>query len=410
MTTDTATLVDVTMPKLSDSMEDASILQWLKHEGDTVAKGDALVEVETDKATIVYEAELAGVLAEIVVAEGGTAPLGGVIARVAVEGVAPAAKASPPEAKPAVTEPAPAVTAHAPVPPRSAGRARATPVARRLASELGVSLGEVTGTGPGGRIVRADVRAAAGDGRSSTGASPAPAEAAGRGAVAEMKLSATQRTIAARMSESRSEIPDFTVEADVLMDAAHELRAEIKAAGRRPVPSFNDLLVKAVALALRDFPGLNAAWEDGRVLRFGRVNIGVAVATEDALLVPTIVDADAKSVFEIAEASRRLSARVRDRSIQLSELADGTFTISNLGMFGVRRFNAVINRPQVAILAAGELALRPWVDERGELVARRTMAVSLSCDHRVVYGADAARFLQRLRHLLEHPVQLIVSP
>jgi pyruvate dehydrogenase E2 component (dihydrolipoamide acetyltransferase) len=271
-------------------------------------------------------------------------------------------------------------------------------------------LGEVTGTGPGGRIVRADVRAAAGDGQSTAEASPAPAEAAGRGAVSEVKLSATQRTIAARMSESRSEIPDFTVEADALMDAAHGLREEIKTAGRKPVPSFNDLLVKAVALALRDFPGLNAAWEDGRVLRFGRINVGVAVATEDALLVPTILDADAKSVFEIAQESRRLSARVRDRSIQLNELADGTFTISNLGMFGVRRFNAVINRPQVAILAAGEVALRPWVDERGELVARRTMAVSLSCDHRVVYGADAARFLQRLRHLLEHPVQLIVSP
>ena len=211
------------------------------------------------------------------------------------------------------------------------------------------------------------------------------------------------------MAESRAEIPEFTLEAEIDMDAAARLRDDLREAGHEPLPSFNDLVVRAAALALREFPGLNASYEDGVVRRYGRVNVGIAVATDDALLVPTIFDADMKSVVELAAESRRLAEKVRDRSIALDDLADGTFTVSNLGMFGVRRFTAVINHPQVAILAVGEVAPRPAVGTDGGLVVRRLMDVALSCDHRVVYGAEAARFLQRLRELLEHPTQLVVD-
>jgi pyruvate dehydrogenase E2 component (dihydrolipoamide acetyltransferase) len=384
-------LVDLPMPRLSDSMEEATVLQWLKRPGDAVQKGEPLVEVETDKATVVYEAERSGVLEEVLVDDGDTAALGAVIARMRVDGAAPAAGAS-------VRAPAAApVAAAAPV--RGSGaRHRATPVARRLAGQLGVSLGAVSGTGPGGRIVRADVRAAAGNGS---------VEAGGRGEVEVLDLTATQRTIAQRMSESRREIPEFTLEAEIDMEAAARLRDELRAAGREPVPSFNDFVVRAAALALREFPRLNASYEGTSVHAYARINVGIAVATDDALLVPTIHDADEKSVFELAAESRRLAEKVRDRSVGPDDLADGTFTVSNLGMFRVRRFTAVINHPQAAILAVGEVTARPAVIAEGALVARRLMDVSLSCDHRIVYGAEAARFLQRLRSLLEEPAQLL---
>jgi pyruvate dehydrogenase E2 component (dihydrolipoamide acetyltransferase) len=321
-----------------------------------------------------------------------------VIARITVEGAATVAVAAP--AAPTATVVAAAEPAVVGRHPRAEARARATPVARRLAQELGVPLEGVAGTGPGGRIVRADVRALAGNGSGAAG------DAAPRGVVSETPLTTTQRTIARRMAESRSEVPDFTVETEVDMKGAHRLREQWRAAGRDPLPSFNDLVVKAVALALREHPGLNAAYDDSRTLRFSRVNVGVAVATDDALYVPTIFDADIRSVAEIAAESRRLSDKVRSRSITAEELDGGTFTVSNLGMFGIRRFNAVINRPQAAILAVGEVALRPWVTPDGGIVPRHLMDVALSCDHRIVYGADGARFLQRLRELLESPAQL----
>lgn len=406
---------DVRMPKLSDSMEEATVLEWLKQPGEAVRRGEPLVEVETDKANVVYEAEADGTLEEIVVAAGETVPLGDVIARLRTTGAggAPAAAvAEPPSAAPEPQPgptpergPAPSQTAN--LPPSSAptgDRARATPSARRLAEELGVSLAGVTGSGPGGRIVGADVRALA---ASATDSAPTPTSpAGGRGAAEEIALTPTQRTIARRMSESRSQIPEFTVEVEIAMDGAASLRKELRAAGAHPLASFNDLVVRAVALALREFPALNGSYEEGKAVRHGRINVGIAVATEDALLVPTIYDADRKPVGEIAADSRRLAERARTRSLTTEDLADGTFTVSNLGMFGVRRFTAVINPPQVAILAVGEVAERPVV-ENGAVVARKTMEVSLSCDHRVVYGAEGARYLARVRDLLERPAQLV---
>jgi pyruvate dehydrogenase E2 component (dihydrolipoamide acetyltransferase) len=411
-TSSAAALVDVTMPKLSDSMEEATILQWLKRPGDAVKKGEPLVEVETDKATVVYEAERDGVLAEITVDENGVAALGAVIARLAVEGGAPVSSAQPAPAAPAPAASAPtpapvpaapAQAARAAVGPNGA-RARATPVARRLARELGLSLDGVEGSGIGGRIVRADVRRLAEAG----GARPVAAVPAAAGDV-EVALTATQRTIVERMSRSRREIPEFTVEAEIDMEAAAALREDLRALGHEPIPSFNDLVVRACALALRDFPNLNAAFVDDHVVRFGRINVGIAVATEDSLVVPTIFDADRKSLAEIAANARELSDRVRRKAISPDDVRDGTFTISNLGMFGVRRFNAVINPPQAAILAVGEVSRRAVVAEDGQIVARLRMDVALSCDHRVAYGAEGARYLQRLRTLLERPVALVID-
>lgn len=377
--------LEIGMPKLSDSMEEATVLAWLKRPGDTVRRGEPLVEVETDKATVVYEAETNGVLGEIVVDEGGTAQLGAVIARLTVENA---------PAQPAAENTARVAPAAAP-----ASRPRATPVARRLAAQAGISLSGVEGTGPGGRIVRADVRGAP------PGESAPPVEE-GRGQVTEHVHTATQRTIAQRMSQSRSSIPEFTLETEVLMDGAARLREDLRAGGVEPLPSYNDLVVRAVALALREAPALNASYSDGKTLRFGRINVGIAVATDDALIVPTLYDADRKTIMEIAIDTRRLAERARTRSLAAEELANGTFTVSNLGMFGIRRFDAVINPPQAAILAVGEVAERPVAD-KGQLRAALTMEVALSSDHRVVYGAEAARFMQRLRTLLEHPTLLV---
>ena len=393
-------VLDIVMPRLSDQMEEATVSRWLKSPGDAVAKGEPLVEVETDKATMVYEAEFDGVLEELVVVDGETAALGAVIAR--ARGDRPV-KAPAPGAEPLRTAaPAAAVAAEPTIASTGGngsareGRQRATPVARRLAGELGVALEHVDGTGPGGRIVRADVRKASGG--------PAPATG-----TTEVALTPTQRTIAQRMSASRAEIPEFTLEAEIDMEAAAQMRDELRELGREPLPSFNDLVVKATALALRRHPALNASYAGDRVLRFDRVNVGIAVATEDALYVPTISDADRLSVFEIAGLARDLVGRVGDGTIGLDDLRDGTFTVSNLGMFGVRRFQAVINPPQAAILAVGEVARRPAVAENGEIVARLEMDVVLSCDHRVVYGAEAARFLQTLKSFLERPVALVAG-
>ncbi len=394
-------VVDIGMPRLSDSMEEATILTWLKGPGDSFARGEPLVEVETDKATVVYEAEVDGVLEEIVVPDGETAELGALIARIRTD--AAGAPRAAPKAPGTSRERRVQAPLKAPGTSRE-GRVQATPVARRLARQLNVDLEAVEGTGPGGRITVSDVEAAAGGTEAEVAA-----DGDGRGAPTVVEHSPTQRRIAERMAESRSSIPEFTLEAEIAMDAASTLRDELRDAGRTPVPSFNDLVVRAVALALRDFPALNASYEPGRSIRHDRINVGVAVDAPDTLVVPTIHDADRKPLLSIAAETRRLARAARERSLTPADLADGTFTVSNLGMFGIRRFHAVINPPQVAILAVGSVELRPFVDDDGTLVARRSMDVVLSCDHRAVYGAEAARFLERLRELLESPASLVAE-
>jgi pyruvate dehydrogenase E2 component (dihydrolipoamide acetyltransferase) len=369
--------IEIRMPKLSDSMQEATILAWLRQAGDPFKRGDPLVEVDTDKATVVYEAESDGVLVEILIGEGASARLGEPIAR-AQTSVGGAPAPAQPAARPS--------------------RARATPVARKLAAELGVDLSGLAGTGPGGRIVSKDVQ----PGHPSA---PTPPPAGGR----RVELTSTQRTIARRMSESRSTIPDFTLRAEVDLTRALELQGELNELKPEARVSVNDLIVKAAALALREHPRLNASFDGDAVVEHGRIDVGIAVATEDALLVPVIRGADGLSLSEIAAESKRLAERARSRTVSPDELEGGTFTISNLGMLGIASFEAVINPPQAAILAVGAVERRPVFGENDRVVARSLGTVSLSCDHRAVYGADAARFLQTLRGLLERPLQLFLG-
>ena len=428
------------MPRLSDSMEEGTIVRWLVEDGASVSRGDDVVEIETDKATMTYSADADGVL-RIVASEGDTLPIGAVIAsiggdRLAVgaesEGASPApvrqtttpsagdaSPASAPADAAPETDGAPAAAptlAPSPLPTGDGGeRVKASPVARRIARERGVELGGLAGTGPGGRIVKADVEAAVGA-PAAPASTPAPVAApavgvadvaTAKGDIRVQELSRTQQTIARRMAESRATVPDFTLEADVDMEAAVAARASLKAAAAegQVVPSLNDMVVKACALALREFPRVNAAYRDGRFELYSRVNVGVAVAVPDGLTVPTVFDADRRTLGEIAGQTRALAAKARDGSITPPELSGGTFSVSNLGMHGIREFTAVINPPQAAILSVGEVAPRAVVRD-GEVVARNLMSVTLACDHRILYGADAAEFLARVRSLLEAPMSL----
>jgi pyruvate dehydrogenase E2 component (dihydrolipoamide acetyltransferase) len=551
-------MADVAMPRLSDSMEEGTILKWLKSDGDEVEKGEELVEIETDKANMTYEADESGTLS-IVAKEGDTLAVGETICSIGEgggssggaedaedegeeddsgdeeeseeeeseeseeseeeesaederepvaeeetdegeedegdgdegeekdgdgDGSEPAEEAEQEQA----AEREPVATTEEDgdgdeaqeteaAPSGGNGRTKASPVARRMARELGVELAALEGTGPGGRIVKADVEAAAGDGKGAadedvrepaedegekaearakdeagedeasddegkdetakdegepaeekgeeaeapTGKDdekpkkqkdeqPAKAKSgdagAGRGETTTEELTRLQQTVARRMAESKATAPDFVMTCEVDMEAAVAFRAQLKvAAGEDPAPSFNDFVVKASAFALRAFPRANGAYRDGRFELYSRVNVGIAVAGQDALVVPTIFDADRKSLGDIARDARGLAERVREGKITPPELAGGTFTVSNLGMYGIKRFVAVINPPQAAILAVGEMTPRPVVHD-GEIVVRPLLELTLSCDHRILYGADAAQFLGHIRERLENPVGL----
>jgi pyruvate dehydrogenase E2 component (dihydrolipoamide acetyltransferase) len=420
----------IVMPRLSDTMEEGTILQWLKAEGERVERGEELVEIETDKANMTYESDQAGVL-HLIAQEGQTLPVGEPIASVGDGGgeevedgrpgatlAAPAADA-PPAGAPAQAA-APAAPAAAP-----GERVKASPLARRIAREGGIDLHGVHGTGPGGRIVKADLLGAAA--AAAPAAAPvAPAAAAPRaaedvtrakGETREVELSRLQQTVARRMAESKATIPDFTLQIEIDMEECVKLRGALKGIaspgeaaeyaqpGAEAVPTYNDMVVKAAALALREHPLANGSYRDGKLQLHSRINVGVAVAADGALVVPTVFDAEEKSLGEIARETRALAARVRDGSITPPELGGGTFTVSNLGMYGISSFAAIINPPQAAILSVGALAPRAVVRD-GELVARNTMSLTLVSDHRILYGAEAARFLARVQELLQAPAAL----
>jgi pyruvate dehydrogenase E2 component (dihydrolipoamide acetyltransferase) len=384
---------ELTMPKLSDSMADAVILRWLKAPGESFQRGDALIEVETDKATVVYEAEAAGTIDSILVPEGAAVAVGEPIATLATGG----SKQTSVQASATRQAAAPRPGGDGAEP----GRSDATPVARRTAVELGVSLHGLVGTGPGGRITQDDVRRSA----ESTPSELRPASA-GKGETTLVELTPTQATIARRMAESAATIPVFTVSSDIDVSTMSLLRREARDR-QEGAPSINDFVVKAVAIVLGELPRFNASWHDGQVALHTRVNVGVAVATKDALLVPVVLDADRKSTTEIAGETRRLADAARRKALGPEDLRDGTFTVSNLGMFGTRAFTAIIDPPQVAILAVGAARRAPVEDAGGGVTFRDVMTVTLTCDHRVVYGADGARFLSRLRELLESPLVLL---
>ena len=413
-------MAEVVMPRLSDSMEEGTILAWMKQVGDEVAVGDELVEIETDKANMAYEADVAGVLSEILAAEGDVVAIGAPIARIggdeAPDASGGVSAAEEPKAAEAVAMPAgPTVESTPPPDPQNhrrtdvgpagmaTAKAKASPLAKRIARERGVDLARLTGSGPGGRIVKADVERVE---------APAPGAAAGaaetaKGRTTYRDLSKLQEVIGRRMAESKATAPHFYLQSEIDMSAAVGARARLKTLTPEgeAVPSFNDMIVKACAIALRENPLANGAYKDGRFELYSRVNVGVAVAAEDALVVPTVFDADRKGLREIAADARALAAKVRDGSITPPELSGGTFTVSNLGMYGVSNFSAVVNSPQAAILAVGAIAEKPVVRE-GEIATAHLLGVTLSCDHRVLYGAPAAEFLARIRALLEEPLSL----
>jgi pyruvate dehydrogenase E2 component (dihydrolipoamide acetyltransferase) len=461
---------DIVMPRLSDSMEEGTILRWLKSPGDEVALGEELVEIETDKANMVYEAPAAGTLVELLAAEDDTLPIGQVIARVGEAGEAPsgateetteeegeaavgaaekgdgdrgspspvpgsAASRSPrvPAAEaPSAASPSSAAAGASPTQPVSEaaqgglpatpggdGRVKASPLARRIARDSGLDLAGLAGSGPGGRIVKADVERAIAAGPP---AAPAPVAAAApaeptpgvrerpetaKGSVSVEERTKLQQTVARRMAESKATAPHFYLSAEVDMSRAVAARGQLKAAAAEDevVPSFNDMVVKACAIALRDHPRANGAYRDGRLELYSRVNVGVAVAAQNTLIVPTVFDADLKGLRQIASESRALAQRVREATVTPPELSGGTFTVSNLGMFGIDSFSAVINPPQAGILAVGAITERPVVRD-GEITTAHLMPVTLACDHRILYGADGARFLDRIRKLLEEPLGL----
>ena len=424
---------DIVMPRLSDSMEEGTIITWMKQVGDEIAVGEEIVEIETDKANMAYESDVAGTLTEILAGEGDTLPIGEPIARVgdAKDGGAPpagpVADASPtvlgiedssaPRGAPASAPPTggESETARAPTAAAEAGeRVKASPVAKRLAKERGVDLSQIAGSGPGGRIVKKDVKKAADGGTpaattATTPTAPVSSEApeTAKGQVTIEEPTKLQQVVARRMSESKATAPHFYLETVIEMSRAVEARGRLKAmAGEgEAVPSFNDMVIKACALALKEFPRANGSYKDGHFELYSRVNVGVAVAAQDALVVPTVFDADEKGLRQIAADARALAGKVRDGSITPPELSGGTFTVSNLGMFGVTNFSAVINSPQAGILAVGAIEEKPVVRDGG-ITTAHLMEVTLACDHRILYGADGARFLARVRALLEEPLGL----
>ncbi|HEU4737624.1 MAG TPA: dihydrolipoamide acetyltransferase family protein [Solirubrobacterales bacterium] len=423
---------EVVMPRLSDSMEEGTILSWLKQVGDEIAVGDELVEIETDKANMAYEADEAGTLTEILAQEGETLPIGSPIARIGdsngdgqsarpagpVSDTSPAPTGAGPASSPPTGQEKEADAAGSSADAQSEGgeRVKASPLARRLARDKGLDLKELHGSGPGGRIVKHDVEEA----EASSSAARAPStqpEGAGaatpaaggtaKGDTETRDLNKLQQTIARRMAESKATAPHFYLTIEIDMGKAVAARAAIKGATKEGdvVPSFNDMIVKACAIALREFPKANGAYRDGRFELYSRINVGIAVAGDEALVVPTIFDADKKGLRQIAADARAVAAKVRDGSVTPPELSGGTFTVSNLGMFGIDEFDAVINMGQAAILAVGAIREQPAVRD-GEIVPAQLMKATLSCDHRVLYGAEGAEFLARVKQLLEEPVSL----
>ncbi|MGO9889826.1 MAG: dihydrolipoamide acetyltransferase family protein [Solirubrobacteraceae bacterium] len=381
---------EVVMPRLSDSMEGGTIVRWLKSDGDVVSKGEPIAEIETDKATVTCDADADGTL-RIVAGEGATVPLGGVIATIGDLAEARSGSPAPAHSRPAA--PSTVAAGKSSDSDNGADRVKASPLARRIARESQVDLRALRGSGPGGRIVKADLPKSAGG---------------AKGVVTRLEPSRIQVQIAQRMSESKATIPDFTLHAEVALEQAVELRTQLRKAGRGDaVPSYNDMVVKACGLALREHPRANAAYRDGGSELYERVNVGIAVAAHDSLVVPTVFDADRKSLLEIAREARMLAERVRSRQITPAELSGGTFTVSNLGMYGVAGFSAIINPPQAAILAVGELREVPVVRD-AQVVPGLRMSIALTCDHRILYGAPAAEFLGRVRQLLEQPINLVV--
>jgi pyruvate dehydrogenase E2 component (dihydrolipoamide acetyltransferase) len=425
----------VVMEALSPTMEEGRLVKWNKREGEKVAKGDVLAEVETDKAVMELVARGDGVMRKLLAVEGDTRAVGDLLAVIAAPeenidslvGGAPAKAGASASSSSSLTATAPATAprlgnaapAHQPPPspeppteqPRHAteagGRTRSSPLARRLASEGGLELGMVSGSGPGGRIVKRDIEAAmqrgGAPGRPPSAERRAPSPASD---FEDIPLTQLRKTIAKRLAESIGPVPTFYLTAEFDLSRVAEMRTAMAEAGDEYKVSFNDIILKATATALAQHPDVNAHWLGDRIRRFNRVHLGMAVAIPDGLITPVIFDADRKGLGEIARESRELAARARDRKLTPEEYMGSTFSVSNLGMFGIDQFTAIINPPEAGILAIGAVADVPVVKD-GALSIAKHLRVTMSCDHRVIDGATGAKFLVTLRRLLENPLLLV---
>ena len=462
----------VDMPKLSDTMKEGVLRKWTKKEGDSIEPGDVIAEVETDKATMDLEAFDSGVILKLLVADGSTVAVGSPLAIIGSAGedfsalqgqagqapvkpaapakaaaapvaaaaapvaaaAAPAAPAAPvaaPDPAPVAAKPAPvAAKPAAPTAAAAGGRILASPLARRLADELGVDIRNVSGTGPAGRVVERDVRAAAAAPAAPAPAAtasaspkmppadanlpdplvperrtaPRPADAPVASEDTVIPLSLMRKTIARRLLESKTQIPHFYLTADVNMDAAMAFRQQIAEVHAAKL-SVNDMILKAVALSLKRNPECNASWTDEGIVRYARVDIGMAVAVEDGLLTPVLRNVDGKTLGQISQEARAIATKARDRKLKVEEMTGSTFSVSNLGMMGIRDFCAIINPPESAILAVGTVRKEPVVRD-DKIVVGQVMSLTLSCDHRVIDGALGAKLMQSIVGILERPMTL----
>jgi pyruvate dehydrogenase E2 component (dihydrolipoamide acetyltransferase) len=409
----------INMPKLSDTMTEGTLVRWLKKEGDKVEMGDILAEVETDKATMEMESFDEGILKEVYVKDGGKIGVGQQIALILGEGEsAEAPKAAPAAEKsaaPAAEAPKAAAPANAPAAAAgTGGRVKASPLAKKIAAERGVTLEGVAGSGPGGRVVAKDVPAAGSAPRAASApaaAAPAPIKLEKTGGDEKrVELSGMRRVIAERLLASKTQIPHFylsiEVDAAPLMRLRQEVNAANEAAGLGKI-TVNDFVLLAVARAAQQCPKVNAAWGGDHVMEYGSVNISVAVAVDDGLVTPVIRNAQTLSLREISAAVKDVATRARNKKLKPEEYVGGTITVSNLGAYGVEQFYAIVNPPQAAILAVGAVVKKPVVNAKNEIVVGQRMTVSLSGDHRVVDGAVGAEYLGALRKLIENPALML---
>jgi len=422
----------IEMPKLSDTMTVGTLVKWLKKEGDAVKAGDMLAEIETDKATMELESFFSGTMVAVFVKAGSQVPLGAALCAIGKPGEkveapaprpaqeAPAPSPAPPPAtlesahEPAVQSQAPApAPAPAPSPPPAPARVRISPLARKLAAEKGVDPSTVAGSGPGGRIVRADVIAAAsGAARPAAAATPGAATVGSKGPVQEARLSPVSNIrgiISKRLLEAKTQIPHFYLQIEIDAGPLLELRAQLNAALEKEGVklSVNDFILKASAEALRRVPTVNCSWEGAAVRHHPAAHVSFAVAIEDGLITPVIRDAHLKTLFAISSEAKALGRRAKDKKLTPAEFTGGTFCVSNLGMMGVESFSAIINPPNAAILAVGTTVRKPVV--KGDQIAiGQRMTLTLSVDHRVVDGAVGAAYLAALRDLLEKPALLLL--
>ena len=415
--------VYIEMPKLSDTMTEGTLLRWRKKKGETVAAGDILAEVETDKATMEMESFDDGILAEVYVQDGGKATVGQKLALLlapgekAPEGGAPAA---PAPAKPAEGQAVPAASTGTP-PPKSpqpsapaatasGARVKASPLAKKIAASKGIDLSKITGTGPGSRIVSRDLETASAAAPKSTAPAGVPPMPAGPNDQ-RIPLSGMRKVIADRLLLSKTTIPHFYLNIDVDAGELMQLRSEVNATAEKsgqPKLTVNDFILKAAVVAAIKVPKVNAAFDGDAVIEYGSINLAVAVAIDDGLVTPVIRDAQKKSLREINAAVKDLATRARSKKLKPDEYQGGTLTVSNLGSYGIDNFSAIINPPQSIILSVGAVVKKPVVNAKNEIVVGQRLSIGLSCDHRVVDGAIGAEYLAELRKLIENPALMLI--